>query len=176
MIHKINLVAVWILNWTNPFAKICNRQIGLDLPRDRGENSKNQHLEMLAKWDLGFLCPLFLAGVFGRIFTVLLVWGFFLELEDLRKFEQVFIHQLFLTCSWKLTWHWTILIFNKQYIFIHGGYSIVMLVFLGGKTFSAWNYGWDALEFSFPPPSKNGKNPHIQLGDLDVLLVLSTYR
>ena len=30
---------------------------------------------------------------------------------------------------WKLTWHWKITIFNRKYIFIHGRFSIVMLVF-----------------------------------------------
>ena len=32
---------------------------------------------------------------------------------------------------WKLTWHWKIRMFNRKYIFIHGGFSTVMLVFLG---------------------------------------------
>ena len=45
-------------------------------------------------------------------------------------------------CGWtpkiwypKLTWHWKIYehpIFNRNYIFIHGGFSIFMLVFGGG--------------------------------------------
>ena len=32
---------------------------------------------------------------------------------------------------YKLTWHWKLPIFNRKYIFIHGGFSIVMLVFAG---------------------------------------------
>ena len=42
-------------------------------------------------------------------------------------------------------------------------------------SFSAWNNVQDALEFSFPT-KKMEKQPTIQLGHLDVLLVLSKYR
>ena len=46
------------------------------------------------------------------------------------KFQHFFWFMLLLP-SWKLTWHWKITIFNGKYIFIHGGFSNVMLVFRG---------------------------------------------
>ena len=38
--------------------------------------------------------------------------------------------------SWKLTIHWQMSMFNRKYIFIHGGFSIVILVFGGVLPFS----------------------------------------
>ena len=43
---------------------------------------------------------------------------------------------------WKLTWHWKPIV-NKKFIFIHGGFSIVMLV-LGGYTI--FSYGFHILQ------------------------------
>ena len=37
---------------------------------------------------------------------------------------------------WKLTWRWEITIFNRKYIFFHGGFSIAMLVLGGTGTIS----------------------------------------
>ena len=37
---------------------------------------------------------------------------------------------------WKLTWHWKIPIFNRKYIFVHGGFSISHVSFLGGMYIS----------------------------------------
>ncbi len=49
----------------------------------------------------------------------------------------------------KLTWHWKIPIFNRKYIFIHGGWSIVMLVF--GRI-DIYIYGYIYIYMLAPPP------------------------
>ena len=59
----------------------------------------------------------------------------FLTLKS-AGFKPVFSLGFFQVCfhPWKLTWHWTIPTFNSKYIFIHGGFFIVMLL-LGGVEF-----------------------------------------
>ncbi len=39
---------------------------------------------------------------------------------------------------WKLAWHWKLLIFNRKYIFIHGGFSAM----LGHVSFQGFSATW----------------------------------
>jgi len=62
------------------------------------------------------------------------------------KWSEASLHFVCYFPPWKLTWHWKIHMFNRKYIFIHGGFSIAILY--DGVYIISIKY-WASLHTSF---------------------------